>query len=360
MKSGVLEEVSAVRCKTYNQKQVDTAVKKSLDLIGFKFKKGMTVLIKPNVVGSFPEKQIACTTHPSVVEAVCKILKKNKCNIMVGDSPFTNPESSFSASGIDKVAKKYGNLVIFEQSKLFDVNDKKAKVLKKFKMSSVIKDADLIINIPKLKTHTLTKYTGAIKNLYGCIPGGMKQKLHLKAMGDHKFSDILIDIYQNVKPELNIMDGVIGMEGEGPTSGDPVKSGLILASRNSVALDIACSKLIGYDPKSVCTLEHAVKRKLYSGYEFKLVGMSKLPKLNFRKPTSVETKGAKKMVKQMFRYRPIVCDETKCIKCGLCASRCPAHAITLNPYPVVDKKKCIRCFCCMEICPKHALSLKKD
>ncbi|MBU3905197.1 MAG: DUF362 domain-containing protein [Nanoarchaeota archaeon] len=354
-----IEKVSIVKCKTYNQKQVDSAVKKALILIDFKFKKNMNVLIKPNVVGSFPHKQIACTTNPKIIESVCKILKKNKCNIIIGDSPFTNPEQSFKASGIDKVAKKYGKVIIFEQSKLIDIKDKKAKVLKNFKMSSMLKDVDLIINMPKLKTHTLTKYTGAIKNLYGCIPGGIKQQLHNKAQGDEKFSDILIDIYQNVKPELNIMDGVIGMEGEGPTSGNSVNSGVIMASKNSIALDIACSKMIGYNPKDICAIKHAIDRKLYPDYKFELVG-DKLPKLNFKKPTLNEMKNSRKMIKGLFKETPIICDTTKCVKCGLCAKRCPAHAIILKPYPTIDKKKCIRCFCCMEICPQHAIFLKQN
>jgi len=355
-----IEKVAIVKCNDYNQKNVDKAVEKALCLIGFEFEKGQKVLIKPNVVGAFPKKQIATTTHPAVVEAVCKILKKKGCKIFIGDSPFTDPECSFKSSGIDKIAKKYGKLVIFEQDKLVNIRDKKAKVLKRFQIAKTVKNVDLIINMPKLKTHVLTKHTGAIKNLYGLIPGGVKQRTHKKAKGDKKFSDVLVDIYQNIKPELTIMDGVIGMEGEGPTSGDIVKSKLILASKDGVALDIVACEIMGIKPKDSNVIKSAIKRKLYPGFKFEFVSdkLKKIPKLKFDIPTSTEKKAAKKQLAVMFKEKPIVVDEKKCIRCGLCARKCPAKAITLKPFPTIDRKKCIRCFCCIEICPQDALSLK--
>lgn len=354
-----IEKVAVVKCNSYEQKKVDKAVEKALYLINLdlsKFKR-KKVLIKPNVVGCFPKKQTATTTNPALVEAVCKILKKNKCKIFVGDSPFMTPEASFKASGLDRIAKKYGKLVIFEQDKLVNINDKKAKVLKKFKIAKTIRDVDLVINMPKLKTHILTKYTGAIKNLYGLIPGGMKQKTHLKARGDKKFSNVLVDIYQNVKPKLTIMDGIIGMEGEGPTSGQPIKSGLILASKNGVALDIAACKIIGLNPKAVYTIKFAIKRKIYPKFKFELVGIKKLPLIEFKKPPKSKRRNIQSLLNKRFREKPILVDEKKCVKCGTCAKKCPGRAITLKPYPVFDREKCIRCFCCIEICPQDALSL---
>tara|TARA_B100001971_G_C18217090_1_gene554606 strand:- start:149 stop:1237 length:1089 start_codon:yes stop_codon:yes gene_type:complete len=355
-----IEKVSVVKCNDYNKENIDKAVEKAVSLIDFDFSefKGKNVLIKPNVVGVFPKKQIATTTHPVLVESVCKILKKNKCKIFIGDSPFTNPEDSFKAAGIDKIAKKYGKLVIFEQDKLVRINDKKAKVLKRFQISKTLKNADLVINMPKLKTHSLTKFTGSVKNLYGVILGGMKQRVHLKAKGDRKFSNVLVDIYQNIKPELTIMDGVIGMEGEGPTSGDPVKTKLILCSKNGVALDITACKIISLNPKTVYTLKECVKRKLYPSFKTKVIG--KMPKFKFEIPDAQCRSKAKAMICKLFKEKPIICNTKKCIKCGLCASKCPAKAIKMNPYPEIDKKKCIRCFCCIEICPQDALSLQSE
>ena len=350
------EKVAIVKCKTYKQSEVDKAIKKVLKLAEIEFPKRKKVLIKPNIVVCNAKNLIAVVTNTSIIEVVCKILKKNNCKIYIGESSFMDTDIAFKKSGIERIAKKYGKLIIFEQDKLVKIKDAKAKILKNFYISKTLKNVDLIINIPKLKTHQLTKYTGAIKNLYGCIPGGMKQKLHKKASEEGKFSKLLVDIYQNIKPEINIMDGVIGMEGKGPTSGKLKKAGYILASKNAVSLDVVSSKLIGYKPKQILTTKEAVRRGLGS-FKFKLVGIEKIPNLHFKKP--IVSGKLSRGVRRMLRQRPIVVDEKKCIKCGLCAKKCPVKAIELHPYPEIDKKKCIRCFCCMEICPKDALSLKE-
>jgi len=357
-KNKQIEKVAAITCKSYNQIEVDKAIEKALSLIDFRFKKNSKVLIKPNVVGCFPKKQIIATTNPSLVEAVCKILKKHNCKIYIGDSPFTNEAPSFKASGIDKVAKKYGKLLYLEQEKLVNIRDKNAKVLKNFPLPKIIKQVDLVINMPKMKTHSLTKYTGAIKNLYGCIPGGLKQRLHNQAHGDEKFSNLLVDIYQNIQPQLTIMDGIIAMEGEGPTSGDPKKANIILASKNGIALDLAATKLMGYKTKKILTTKEAIKRKLYAGYKFELVGLKQLPNLHFKTPSSVEISKTKQLLKSLFKEKPIICDTKKCIKCKMCANHCPVQAISMQPFPVIDKNKCIRCFCCIEICPTDAMHLE--
>jgi len=356
MKKKEVEKVAIVKCKTYKQSEVDKAIVKVLELAGISLPKRKKILIKPNIVVCNAKSPKAVLTNPSIVKAICKILKKNNCKIYIGESSFMDTDIAFKKSGIEKVVKKYGKLVIFEQDKLVKIKDIKAKVLKNFYLSKTLKSVDLIINLPKLKTHQLTKYTGAIKNLYGCIPGGMKQKFHKKAQNEKKFSNLLVDIYQNVKPGVNIMDGVIGMEGEGPTSGKLKKAGYILASKSAITLDIASSKLIGYKPKKILVIKEAVKRKLGS-FKFVLVGIKKLPNLHFKKPAV--TSSSYRRVLERLKQKPIVVDEKKCIKCGLCAKKCPAKAIKLNPHPVIDKKKCIRCFCCMEICPKDALSLKQ-
>jgi len=354
----IKEEVSIVNCRTYNQKEVDRAVEKALGLINFKFRPNSKILIKPNIVGSFPKNQAAITTNPAVIESVCKILKKHNCKIYIGDSPFTNPEQSFKASGINRL-KKYAKIVIFEQEKLTAICDNKAKFLKKFQIARLVKEVDLIIDMPKLKTHTLTKFTGAIKNLYGCIPGGLKQKIHNNAHGDKKFSKLLVDIYQNIMPGLAIMDGIIGMEGEGPTSGEAKKAGLILASKNPVALDIIASKIISYNPKRIYAIKEAIKRKL-AKRAISIKGMKEIPKIYFKKPTTYQHSRAKKLILKLFKEKPIVCDTGKCIKCGVCRNHCPKQAISMKPYPEVDKRKCIRCFCCIEICPQNAMMIKQD
>lgn len=354
-----IEKVAIVKCNSYQKIKVEKAIRKALRLIKFNPINRTKVLIKPNVVVAARKNQIAISTHPSLIEAVCKILKENECTIYIGESSFMSTDLFLKQSGIEAISKKYSKHkkpIAFEQEKLIKIKDRKAKVLKKFEIAEVVKKVDYIIDMPKLKTHTFTKYTGAIKNLYGLIPGGLKQKLHKKAKGEKKFSQLLIDIYQNIKPHLTIMDGIIGMEGHGPTSGAKKRANLILASENAIALDIAASKIIGLNPKSVYYIKEAVARKLYPSFNFKLEGLKKLPYIHFRKPREdIKQHG----LAGIFKEEPIICNKRKCIKCGLCSSRCPGRAIKLLPYPEINTKKCIRCFCCMEVCPQHALSLKK-
>jgi len=355
-----VEKVAVVKCSSYEQHKVDKAIRNALKLIKFNPLNRTKVLIKPNVVMLSQEKgkQNAISTHPSLIEAVCKFLKENECKIYIGESSFMNTEYALKKAGIADIAKKYkARLLVFEQEKLVNIQDKKAKILKKFPVARILKEVDYIIDMPKMKTHTLAHVTLGIKNLYGLIPGGLKQRLHNKAKNE-KFSEILVDIYQNFPPQLTILDGIIGMEGHGPASGIPKHVGLILASKNTVALDIAASKIMGFKPEEIHTTRFAIKRKLYPSYNFQLVGLNRLPIIHFKKPWT-----RKELSKEMistFKEKPIVCDTTKCIKCGICAKHCPAKAIKLAPYPIIDKKKCIRCFCCMEICPKHALSLKEN
>ncbi len=353
-----IEKVAVVRCNSYDKKKVEKAVRTALKLIKFDPINRTKVLLKPNLVAVSldKKKQIAISTHLSIIEAVCKFLKENECKIYIGESSFMDTDSVMKQLGYDKIAKKYkAKLVVFEQEKLVKIKNPKNKIIKEFPVAKIVKEADYIIDIPKMKTHSLADVTLGIKNLYGLIPGGLKQRLHNKAKGD-SFSEILVDIYQNLPPQLTIMDGIIGMDGHGPTSGNPKKAGLILASKNTVALDICASTIMDFKPKTIPAIKFAVKRKLYPNYKFELVGLKKLPIIHFRKSQS---RVLRSRINRLFREQPIVCDVQKCIKCGRCRDHCPTKAITLKPWPIIDKKKCIRCFCCMEICPTDALYLGK-
>jgi len=345
-----IEKVAIVKCNSYDQKEIDRAIEKVLKLLDFPTSKYKNVLIKPNIIGYFKENLEAIITHPSIVKALMKSFK----NARVGESSFTDTENNLRKAGYWKFKP-----IVFEEQKFINISDDKAKVLKHFYIPKIVKEADLIINAPKLKTHVLTKLTGAVKNLYGCIPGGIKQIYHRDAEGEEKFSNLLIDIYQNIKPELNVMDAVISMEGKGPTGGKPKKTNLILASRNAIALDIAASKVMGYKQKDILTIKEAVKRNL-GNYNIEIVGdFKEIPNLKFEKPSQFRRAMANALLVGMTKEK-IVVDENKCIKCKICAKHCPMKAINLNPYPTIDKRKCIRCFCCIEICPNHALHLKDN
>lgn len=345
--------VAIVECGSYNQDEVDNAVGKALGLLNFKLKKRAKVLIKPNVLSpSKPEEAI--TTHPAVVEGICKILSQYDAEIFIGDSSEYSNALSFEVSGIGNVAKKYGHLVVFDSAKITKIKDNNAKILKEFYIPQVVKDADIIINVAKLKTHLLTKFTGCIKNLLGCIPGGIKSGYHKRAPGEEQFSTLLVDIFQNIKPQLNIIDGIIGMEGQGPSAGTLKKTGLIFAGTNAVAVDIVASRVIGFEPSEIITNREAVSRGLCNPI-IKVIG--KEEKIPYKRP-GIEIPSRFEWLYKIVPEKKIVLNKKKCSKCSLCKEHCPVNAIEVKPYPIIKKKKCIRCFCCIEICPNHAYSLQ--
>jgi len=359
-----MAEVSVLKCSSYDNDLVYKTIKKSLELINFKFKRNSKVLIKPNMLNPYKPEE-AITTHPSIVDAVCKILKENKCRIIIGDSSGFFQQGgtrrTFKVAGIEAVAKKYNaELVPFEATEIITIKDKNAVVLKEINISSVVKGVDLIINLPKLKTHTLTKYTGAVKNLFGCVPGALKQKYHLIGKNEKGFSHLLLDIYQNIKPELNIMDGIIGIEGNGPSrEGKIKKTRLIIASENAVALDFVTSKIIGFKAREILTNKYAIERRLFNG-KIEVLG-EKNVKVLYKKP--IITRSHLPSFLDNFIYIIVqvypFLNKEKCKKCGLCATICPVDAIKISNYPVFNKKKCIACFCCHELCPSAAISLKR-
>ena len=352
-----VEKVSVVRCEDYEEEKVERAVKECFELIDFEPKKNSKVMLKPNVVGAYGKNQEAITTQLPVIRAVCEFLKERNCEIMIGDSSFINTGKFMKELGIEELANRYGKLVIFDKEDLMDVKDDNSTFVHEFQIPKILGEVDYIINLPKLKTHVLTLYSGAIKNMYGCVPGSMKQTYHNKARGYENFSKLCVDLYQKIIPSVSLMDGIIGMEGPGATAGYPKNSGLLLASKNAVALDIASSKIIGFDPKELVMLDEAIKRGLYDSWDFELVGVEKLPKIEFLKPQQEEIKEGLGIV---FPERNVKADESKCMKCGICASRCPVDAITMGPYPIIDYEKCIRCFCCAEVCPYHAMDVEKQ
>jgi uncharacterized protein (DUF362 family) len=353
-------KVSIVECAHYDEKLVAASVKKAISDIGFEIPTGKKVLVKPNVLGQHTPNE-AITTHPYVVEAVVKIFLDNKNEVMIAESSgFFKDGGTLKAlemSGMKYVCDKYKiPLINLETKTIREIDDPKAAVYKKLQISGLIFDVDMIVNVPKLKTHNLMLYTGAVKNLFGTIPGGRKQKLHVVAQEPSQFGELLVDIYQNIKPALNIMDAVIGLEGNGPGSaGIPKQTGLILASENAPALDIIASGVIGYNPLAIYTNKICFERGLVGKVE--VIGKKK--SVNYKKPINISH--IPKFVATFFIRQAVMkpfCIKKNCVKCGVCASVCPVKAIKLEPYPLVDYEKCINCYCCHETCPHSAMDLK--
>ncbi len=360
-------DVLVINCPNYTPENVDKAIAQVFKNIKINIKSGSKVLIKPNILMA-KKPEYACTTNPALVDAVCKILVKNKCEIIIGESSGWNTMHSFEVSGIKAVAEKHNaKIIAFENEKVLD---KKVDgvILKEVKITSIIEDVDYIINMPKMKTHAFMRITGAVKNCYGLIAGFQKALYHTKGKDEKEFGELLIDIYSQCKGKIviNIMDAIVGMEGEGPGNGEPKNTGLILASTEALALDVIQSKIMGFDPLQIGTITAAINRKMINISDINVIGeytIFTIPKLNY-KPAG-QGKGIKNFIstaKSFLLTKPALIPEVntdKCIKCSICAKLCPVQCITLKPYPTFDRKICIKCYCCHEHCPKGAIFLKK-
>jgi len=232
----------------------------------------------------------------------------------------------------------------------------KGKRLKRAPVCNYALDADKIISLPKLKTHSFQYMTLACKNMYGAVPGLTKAKYHARFPSKDAFADMLLDILMSVKPQLVIMDGILGMQGQGPASGDPVKLGWVLASADPVAVDIAVCKAIGIEPVRLPVLKKARIRHFWpERIDYPLLGPEDIAFKGFRLPNTAThlLTGKKPTTKS-----PIITD--KCIGCGDCEQICPRSAVTVDGEVArLNYSLCIRCFCCHEICPENAIRLGK-
>ncbi len=356
----MIEKVSVVKCKSYDEELVLEKVRKALDLIGFKVKQGTNVLIKPNALMGKEPKQ-AVTTHPAIISAVCRILKEKKCHISIGESAgfmvSGGTDYALEKSGIKKVAEEYNaKLINFDKSEII-LKKINGKILKRIYVPKLVLDAEFIINLPKLKTHTLVGYTGAVKNMFGIIAGGKKAYYHKTCGNQKRFSDLLIDIYLARKPDLNIMDGIIGMEGNGPSAGKIKKTGVIIASRSGIALDFIAEKIIGFSGDDIQTNTALIRRNLKP--EIEIRGEKNI-RVNYEKPIKT-FRGRLEFLMKIFYIiinPKIKINYKKCRKCLACMKSCPANAIRfVNGEIKINKNKCIMCYCCHEMCPESAIEI---
>lgn len=375
-----MDKVSLVKCNSYELDEVELALEKSLRLIGgldSYIKPGMKVLVKCNLL--MKKKPEECTTtHPAVVEALVKKLKELGAIPIIGDSPgglFTPRllRGIYSATGMIDVAQRTGAELNYNTNPM-EVSFPEGKIIKNLTVMELLQEVDAVISVAKLKTHGMTLYTGAVKNLFGVIPGMTKAEYHLRMNRVEDFTEALVDICQYVKPVLSIMDGVVGMEGDGPSAGTPRKIGAILASNSPYALDVVCASLVGISPERVPTIQRAVERGLcsYSLDDIRLLGDSfgELYIDDFKLPVTGEISflhrvfGSNSKLATLLNHhlgpKPYF-NHDECIGCSDCQRYCPPKAIEMvNRRPVVDLKKCIRCYCCQELCPKKAVEIKRS
>lgn len=338
-------------------------------------KPGQKVLLKVNLLmKKRPEE--AVTTHPSVVEAVVRLVQEAGGIPIIGDSPggpytVNALQAIYTRSGLREVAERTGAILNEDIGQTtFQYPD--GKIVKSLTVTNCVLNADVVIPISKLKTHGMMTFTGAVKILFGVIPGLLKAEYHLKMFKIPDFADLLVDIASWVSPALSIMDGVVGMEGDGPSAGKPRNIGALLLSTDPFALDVVAADLIGLKSEKVPTVMAARARGLTSRLnEIELKGDARsLWRIqNFVIPKAVSTnfldmvplpQGVKQFALNRLRPRPVF-EHESCIGCRDCAENCPPKAVTMNENhrPIVDLDACIRCFCCQELCPQKAVTLFK-
>jgi uncharacterized protein (DUF362 family)/Pyruvate/2-oxoacid:ferredoxin oxidoreductase delta subunit len=359
--------VSIQACKDYQLDNIRSALAGCLaPLGGMKtfVKTGMKILIKPNLLTA-AEPGKAVTTHPVMIRAVGEAVRAVGGIVWVGDSPaaeINEGKSVWETEGLGESLSAAGaKLIQFKGAYLRRTGGEE------YYIARPVLDADLIINLPKMKTHTLTRYTGAVKNLLGVLPGGRKREIHVRAPGVTEFSRALVDILDLVRPQLNIMDGILGMEGNGPgTSGTPHPYNLLAASTDAVALDSVLAGAMGFPTGGVVHLAQAEERGLGNHQPDRIqvhgdrsilqLGKLDLPKARwFLDMPSWFTDP----IRDKIKLQPQI-EAANCTACGTCADACPADVITIHDTAIFDLSRCIGCMCCVEVCPHAALTPKPN
>ena len=398
-----MSKVAVVSCPGYEPGEVLSAVRSALAHLGGleRFvKPGMKVLLKPNLLLA-KRPEVAATTHPAVVQAVATLVRQAGGIVTIADSPggpylASSLRSVYRATGMEQVAQETGAALNYDLADV-EVACPSAKLLRRIPILKPIAEADLVINLPKLKTHSQMIYTGAVKNMFGAIPGTAKIEYNMRLAESDRFADALIDIFFAARPALTIMDAVIGMDGAGPSAGDARQIGVILASEDAFALDFAALQIVGANPAGVPVMVAAMRRGLCpkSGAmlpsaeacsrapeqrrhasadgsmapgEIEIVGraIQDVRVKQFNMPGTdamlAVTWSHSKLLQSFanrVKPRPAFIHDI-CTGCGICGKSCPAQVITMcGGKPRADLEKCIRCFCCQELCPSRAVKIKR-
>ncbi len=374
-----MNRIAAAECPDYSGEAVSFALDRVIEQTGGLewVRPGMRIIVKPNLVAKLnPER--AATVHPQLLVELVKKLRVRDAEVIVGDSP----GGLFTAAALSAVYSGTGmNLVAAAGAKLNDdfrtveADFPEAVEARRFLYTAYLKNADVIINVCKLKTHAMMGMSGAVKNMFGAVPGTVKTEYHYRYPDHGQFARMLIDIISFFKPVLNLCDAVTAMEGNGPTNGTPRHVGLLLGSRCPHSLDLACASLIGYHGvEDVETLRQAYLQGLIPSSAAELPGIDTLRSFNipeFRKASAASSlrfedhlpqflRGVGKVALRSFLEPVPAVDPARCVGCGKCKELCPAKAIEMSGKGcVIQRGKCIRCFCCQEFCPKGAIFSKR-
>ncbi|KAF0207159.1 MAG: hypothetical protein FD171_1922 [Actinobacteria bacterium] len=363
--------VAIIRCDSYDESSVFDAVGRALELLGGAerfVRDGERIVLKPNfLVGATPDKVV--NTHPMVFSAAARHLQAASAKLSYGDSPgFGNALAAARKIGIAQVAETLG-VTYADFSEGRQVSFAEGELIKQFTIASAVLDSDGLVTLPKLKTHALTRMTGAVKNQFGCIPGMLKGEFHMRMPDVDRFAQMLVDLNRLLRPRLAIVDGIVGMQGNGPRGGDPRQIGAIIVSDDLVAVDATVCRIMNLDTALVGTVTYGTAWGLGDADDITYVGdpIEEFVVADYdvnRSPQSTTgSTGGGTLAKRLIVPRPVI-DPTKCTACGTCVSVCPVDPKAVDwangkgVPPVHDYGRCIRCYCCQELCPERAIDVR--
>jgi len=320
------------------------------------------VLLKPNLLVGKPAAK-AVNTHPVIIEALAEILLDHRCEVFIGDSPgYESTEKALEKSGIMNTAQKLGLKPVLFNKQIKKINNG-VSPYHELVLGEDPLEYDAVINLPKLKTHTMMGLTAGVKNTFGFIPSFEKGKWHLRCGKDkHLFAALLIDIHRAVKPALTLLDGILAMDGDGPNHGRPRHAGLIALTNDAFVLDAFLEKMLAF-PIATPVTDIAGRAGLLREPELIDLGMPEIKDFRMASTMNIDF-NLPSMVRGIARHvftRKPKCITGKCKLCATCVDVCPAGALSINDKKLIfDYRKCIRCYCCQELCPAGAIVVKTN
>lgn len=365
--------ISVQKTDSYSPTLLREAVAAHFGALGVKedLRPGMKVLLKPNLLAARKPEQVV-TTNPVLIQAVIDWLREQGIeDITLADSP-GGPYNEARLKGVYSAAKMdtLTGVTLNYGTGSAPVEQPEGVQCRRFLVIDPVREADYIINLPKVKTHGMTVVSLGIKNLFGTIPGLEKPAIHCRYPGWEEFAGMLLDLASLVPPSVTLVDGVVAMEGDGPAGGDPRELGYTFASRDLYSLDwFIAGQVMGLDPREIPMLRQAKERGWVEETPA-LVGDALGEIAPFRRPKTQSAdftgylpgflrKPVRAAMQKLFRPRPRIILE-KCVGCGRCAESCPQQIITITEGKArIDLKKCISCFCCQEMCPAKAIKSKR-
>lgn len=334
-----------------NKEQIKKILLDNISNVDPLFMKKVTkkkVLIKPNIAGPFTAN-MAATTSINLTRAMAEIVIESGGKVVVGDIPTTGYKA-LEINGLDRLIHDLPVEMLKSEYKNVQINDMKLDI------AMELLTCDYFISLPKIKTHILTGFTGAIKNTFGLVAPYDRKRLHLTS-DIKEFCNVLFNIYSIRTPDLVIADGILAMEGIGPTHGNPRQCSTLLLGNNGIMLDDYIAALMGYEANKLVLLREAKLRDNYT------IQIECLPQdivvlwKNYLKVPMFE--GEKRIRFLHMALGTLKVDENKCKQCKVCENVCPAKAIDISKAPPFDFEKCVLCFCCLEMCPFGAIITQK-